>query len=212
MEVHNTDKRLSEAVAALDVILQSGKLSKKDALSLRGRLAFCDAFIFGRLGRVSLQNITHHAYSSPFIAELNDSMVQSLGILRDRMKTAKPRCLDLNLLNTFVLMTDAAFDPSKGAGLGAVLVSPTGSIVCWFGIQLSLKSLSSLLGKDRQTVIGEMETLAVAVSLMLWGPSVASSKLFDIYRQRGLTILAYQGIFNCTCHHSYLCPCIQCTR
>ena len=54
----------------------------------------------------------------PFIAELNDSTVQSLGILRDRMKTAKPRCLDLNLLNTFVLMTDAAFDPSKGAGLG----------------------------------------------------------------------------------------------
>eukprot|EP00434_Breviolum_minutum_P014069 symbB.v1.2.012406.t1/scaffold831.1/size159220/2 len=81
LEVHNTDKRLSEAVAALDVILQSRKLSKKDALSLRGRLAFCDAFIFGRLGRVSLQKITHHAYASPFIAELNDSMVQSLWYL-----------------------------------------------------------------------------------------------------------------------------------
>ena len=193
LEVHNTDKRLSEAVAALDVILQSGKLSKKDALSLRGRLAFCDAFIFGRLGRVSLQNITHHAYASPFIAELNDSMVQSLGILRDRMKTAKPRCLDLNLLNTFVLMTDAAFDPSKGAGLGAVLVSPTGSVVCWFGIQLSLKSLSSLLGKDRQTVIGEMETLAVAVSLMLWGPSVASSKLLIYIDNEGSRFSLIKG-------------------
>jgi len=34
-----------------------------------------------------------------------------------------------------------------------------------------------LLGNDRQTVIGELETLSVAVSLMLWGPSVASSKL-----------------------------------
>ena len=193
LEVHNTDKRLSEAVAALDVILQSGKLSKKDALSLRGRLAFCDAFIFGRLGRVSLQNITHHAYASPFLTELNDSMVQSLGILRDRMKTAKPRCLDLNLLNTFVLMTDAAFDPSKGAGLGAVLVSPTGSVVCWFGIQLSLKSLSSLLGKDRQTVIGEMETLAVAVSLMLWGPSVASSKLLIYIDNEGSRFSLIKG-------------------
>jgi len=193
LEVHNTDKRLSEAVAALDAILQSGKLSKKDALSLRGRLAFCDAFIFGRLGRVSLQNITHHAYASPFIADLNDSLVQSLGILRDRMKTAKPRCLGLNLLSTFVLMTDAAFDPSKGAGLGAVLVSPTGSVVCWFGIQLSLKSLCSLLGNDRQTVMGELETLSVAVSLMLWGPSVVSSKLLIYIDNEGSRFSLIKG-------------------
>ena len=168
-------------------------MSKKDALSLRGRLAFCDAFIFGRLGRVSLQNITHHAYASPFIADLNYSLVQSLGILRDRMKTAKPRCLDLNLLNTFVLMTDASFDPSKGAGLGAVLVSPTGSVVCWFGIQLSLKSLGSLLGNDRQTVMGELETLSVAVSLMLWGPSVASSKLLIYIDNEGSRFSLIKG-------------------
>ena len=109
------------------------------------------------------------------------------------MKTAKPRCLDLNLLNTFVLMTDAAFDPSKGAGLGAVLVSPTGSVVCWFGIQLSLKSLSALLGKDRQTVVGEMETLAVAASLMLWGPSVASSKLLIYIDNEGSRFSLIKG-------------------
>ena len=46
LEVHNTDKRLSEAVAALDVILQSGKLSKKDALSLRGSPGFLRCFHF----------------------------------------------------------------------------------------------------------------------------------------------------------------------
>ena len=62
LEVHNTERRLSEAVDSLDRIIESQRLSKKDALSLRGRLAFCDAFIFGRLGRVSLQNIMHHAY------------------------------------------------------------------------------------------------------------------------------------------------------
>ena len=177
LEVHNTDKRLSEAVASLDAILQSGKLSKKDALSLRGRLAY----------------ITHHAYASPSIADLNDSLVQSLGILRDRMKTAKPRCLDLNLLNTFVLMTDAAFDPSKGAGLGAVLISPTGAVACWFGIQLSLKSLSSLLGNDRQTVIGELETLSVAVAFILWGPSVASSKLLVFIDNEGSRFSLIKG-------------------
>ena len=47
-------------------------------------------------------------------------------------------------------MTDAAFDPSKGAGLGAVLVSPHGAVACWFGIQLTLSCLSSLLADGKR--------------------------------------------------------------
>ena len=80
LEVHNTERRLSEAVDSLDRIIEARRLSKKDALSLRGRLAFCDAFIFGRLGCVSLQNITHHAYASPFVSELSVGAIHSLRI------------------------------------------------------------------------------------------------------------------------------------
>ena len=74
------------------------------------------------------------------------------------MANARPRCLDLNLLQTYVLMTDAALDPSKGAGLGAVLISRHGAVACWFGIQLTLSGLSPLLADGKQTVIGELET------------------------------------------------------
>ena len=151
LEVHNTERRLSEAVESLDRIISSQRLSKKKALSLRGRLAFCDAFICGRLGRVSLQNITHHAYASPFTAELSVGMIHSLKILKDRMSNAKPRCLDLNLLHTYVLMTDAAFNPAKGAGLGAVLVAPSGTVTCWFGLQLTLTNIWPLTVAGRQT-------------------------------------------------------------
>ena len=186
LEVHNTERRLSEAVDSLDRTSQ--RLSKKDALSLRGRLAFCDAFIFGRLGRVSLQNITHHAYASPFVSDLSCGMIHSLKILRDRMTNARPRCLDLNLLHTYVLMTDAAFDPSKGAGLGAVLISPHGAVACWFGLQLTLSSLSSLLADGKQTVIGELETLSVAVALMLWGRDISSSKLLIFIDNEGMRV------------------------
>lgn len=45
LEVHDTERRLSDAVESLDRIIVSRCLSKKDALSLRGRLPFCDAFI-----------------------------------------------------------------------------------------------------------------------------------------------------------------------
>ncbi len=193
LEVHNTEKRLKEAVDSLDGIIASGRLSKKDALSLRGRLAFCDAFIFGRLGRVSLQNITQHAYASPFVVELSVGLIHSLKILRDRMANARPRCLDLNLLHTYVLMTDAAFDPVKGAGLGAVLVSPHGAVACWFGIQLPLSSLSILLADGKQTVIGELETLSVAVALMLWGRVLSSSKLLIFIDNEGARFSLIKG-------------------
>ena len=75
------------------------------------------------------------------------------------MANATPRCLDLNLLQTYVLMTDAAFDTSKGAGLGAVLISPHGAVACWFGIQLTISGLSSLLVDGKQTVIGELDVV-----------------------------------------------------
>ena len=61
---------------------------------------------------MSLQNITHHAYASPFVANLSVGMIHSLRILRDRMANARPHGLDLSLLQTYVLMTDAAFDPA----------------------------------------------------------------------------------------------------
>ncbi len=82
-------------------------------------------------------------------------------------------------------MTDAAFDPAKGAGLGAVLVEPSGMVSCWFGIQLTLTNISHLMLEGRQTVIGELETLSAAVALMLWGTRIASSKLLIFIDNEG---------------------------
>ena len=68
LSVCNTEKRIKETVELLNGVLSAGALDKKGALILRGRLAFCDSFIFGRLGKIALQNITRHAYASPFFA------------------------------------------------------------------------------------------------------------------------------------------------
>ena len=68
LRVCNTEKRTKETSEMLDEILERGSLRKKDALMVRSRLAFCDAFIFGRLGKVALQEITRHA-CLPFLRE-----------------------------------------------------------------------------------------------------------------------------------------------
>ena len=182
LEVHNTERRLYKGSCRfLDSIILAGRLGKKHALSLRGRLAFCDAFIFGRLGRVSLQNISHHAYASPFTAELSVEMIHSLKILRGRMAGAKLRCLDLNLLNTFVFMTDAAFDPGKGAaGLGAVLVDPSSAVTCWFGIHLTMSAIDRLMTKANRQSLGNLRRWQLRLHLccgvaILLPPSCLSS-------------------------------------
>ena len=101
LEVHNTEKRLCESVAAIERILSTKSLGKRDALVLRGRLAFCDAFIFGRLGKISLQAITQHAYAKPFNTAVDDGLSGALQVLRDRMAAARPRQIDLNLIHFF---------------------------------------------------------------------------------------------------------------
>ena len=51
----------------------------------------------------------------------------------------KPRTLSSKMLQTMFLFTDASFDESKGAGLGAVLVDGTGEVVAWFSLLVGLQ-------------------------------------------------------------------------
>ena len=84
-------------------------------------MAFCDGYIFGRLGRVALQNITRHAYNVPFQTDLSPSLVDSLQLLRDRVLHGAPRQLTCKLLETMYLFTDASFEFTEGFWLGCSL-------------------------------------------------------------------------------------------
>ena len=65
LKVRNTAKRIDDTTLLLETFLRDGRLAKKDALTLCGELAFCDSFIFGRIGNLALQDITKHAYAQP---------------------------------------------------------------------------------------------------------------------------------------------------
>ena len=177
LNVCNTEKRVRETSALLDEILEQGLLKKRDALVVRGRLAFCDAFIFGRLGKVALQELTRHAYAAPFCEKISNSLRDALKVLKERVLGGKPRLLSCRMLDTMYLLTDASFEPGRGAGLGAVLVSSDGAIISWFGIHVSIEQLSALLMDGKETVIGELETLAVAMALLLWADRLCSTQL-----------------------------------
>ena len=109
---------------------------KKETLVLQGRLAFCNAFIVGRLEKIALQDITKHAYANPFVGKLNPFTLDSMGLVRSSIADSKPRRLDCGLLGKLYLFTDASFDTDHHAGLGAVLVGGTEQIMAPFGLTL----------------------------------------------------------------------------
>ena len=166
----------------LDQVLAACSLDKKSALTLRGHLAFCDSFIFGRLGKIALQNITRHAYITPFRAELSDSLVDSLKLLKERVLLGKPRQLNCELLRPMFLFTDASFDPVQGAGLGAVLISGDGHIISWFSMWAEVQDLSVFLTDGKQAAIGELDpsSLHCASDLV---PTTEIGTAYGVYRQ-----------------------------
>ena len=145
LNVCNTETRVKETTTLLDEILALGALKKRDALVVRGRLAFCDAFVFGRLGKVALQELTRHAYASPFSEKISDALRNALKRLKERVLGGKPRVLSCRMLDTLFLLTDASFEPESGAGLGAVLVSEMCAVMAWFGLKVNMDQLSTLM-------------------------------------------------------------------
>eukprot|EP00434_Breviolum_minutum_P036637 symbB.v1.2.032470.t1/scaffold3898.1/size48671/2 len=192
--VGNTQKRLHESIEFVHAVVKANKLTKKDALTLRGRLGYCDAFIFGRIGKVALQNITRHAYAQPFSAVTDQHLTDSLILLEDRLAAGVPRCFDLmNVHRTFFLFTDASFDPVSGAGIGAVLFDDTGALVEWFGFLAPVGELSTLLKDDRETVICELEAIAVVLAMLIWGSITASSRLMVYIDKEGARFSPIKG-------------------
>ena len=49
--------------------------------------------------------------------------------------------------------------------------------MAWFGLNVSLDQLSTLMEGGKETVIGELETLAVAMALLLWAKHLDSTQL-----------------------------------
>ena len=52
LQVSNTVKCVKETTELLDQVLAACVLDKKSALTLRGRLAFCNSFIFGKMEKL----------------------------------------------------------------------------------------------------------------------------------------------------------------
>ena len=135
-EICNTPKRTEDVLKLIDNTLSSSMLDKKNAQSLRGRLAFAYAQIFGLSGKVALQRISEHAFKQPFSLGISQ-LADALRFLRSRLEKGMPRKVLRDVSNTFVVLSDVSFEADKSGGLGGVLVSANKTLISWFGIKLT---------------------------------------------------------------------------
>ena len=76
--------------------------------------------------------------------------------------------------NQFFLYTDASYEPeTHTGGLGAVLIDERGSCVAWFGVFLDSVICSHFGAEHKDTIIYELELLAVVFSFAFWNKLVS---------------------------------------
>ena len=159
--VCNVESRVKELVTSIDAILGKGVLSSADAKVLRGRMVFAEAQVFGRLAGIHMKQLTRYEQSIGDSA-IDDELRRGLIFLRDRVVTGGPRRVLAKLGRTFHLCTDASFEQGSG-GLGRVLYDEWGKMLSFFAEPVSASLIQLLNPEGKQTIIFELEALAVLV-------------------------------------------------
>jgi hypothetical protein len=85
----NTEKRINELLSTIDKILEAGKLSEAEALSLRGRMQFAHSQLWGRSSKLCLNAVTAHAYASKN-PEVDDGLAHFLRLFKSSLVASRP--------------------------------------------------------------------------------------------------------------------------
>ena len=191
--VDNTDKRRSDLDAMLSGILSRGCLESGEGLSLRGKLSFADSHVMGRAGRYALKVLSDHLHAVPFRKSMSSEVLCALKFMRERLRSGVPRFVPKPIDRCFLVFTDACFHDDGSGGLGAVLISPRGSVVSWFGMPLQAEHTAAFLGSSGRTCIGELETIAVPIAYDVWSSRLEKTESVNYIDNVGAQFALVKG-------------------
>ena len=204
----NTEKRTQELLSSLSKVLISGKLSRHEALRLRGRLQFACGQLFGRIGKASLAVLTFHAYAAVSSLLSNEAIVALQSFVR-LLTISEPRKILRHEGHPWFLFTDAAFEEKGGvffARIGAVLVDGHGVCRQFFSEVLDDCMLKDLNVSKRSTIIFELEMLAILCGFHVWQNVLKNQHLVVFTDNNG----ARDCIISCTTQSLNAVPILKC--
>ncbi|CAJ1349672.1 unnamed protein product, partial [Effrenium voratum] len=109
------------------------------------------------------------------VAELLQCIEQILCQVSALFKDARPRKVSAFTNEVCYIFTDASFEPeSCEGGIGAVLVSPQGTIASWFSHMLSKEECRPFMRQGQRQCICELEAVTILAAIRMWKHVVAA--------------------------------------
>ena len=177
VRIGHTAERRSELCAFIDDRLAAGHLNQKTFERLRGRMVFFEGFAFGRVFSSAVRSLARECERQPVHCRLTPQMRSSLLWLQSRVGSADPLLIHSRVLDTWYIFMDGACEPEKGfGGIGAVLVSPSGIRVAYFGTLILAAAMQALL-RFSENPIYYLEILPLLVSVATWAEYLEGSQL-----------------------------------
>eukprot|EP00439_Symbiodinium_sp_Y106_P000371 s10188_g1.t1 len=164
----NTQKRRNEIVASLEQVLETGRIDAATLERLRGRAQFASGQLFGRLARQALHCLSDRPNKD---FSVTSRFRWGAEYLVELLKSEHSRVVSRDLGENRLVFVDASFEPDGYSGLGGICYDAQGKILSWFSAPVPndlLKILQRCFGTLRETVIYELEALAVVVALELF--------------------------------------------
>jgi hypothetical protein len=169
--IANKVSRVEEIVKSVNDIVVKGFLPAAIARSLRGRIQFSGAQVFGRAGAAALRTLGSYADGHSHSPLLNDDTAMALKWLCRYLENSRPRTVFAWQRRPVIIFTDGACEPD-GQGvlvtIGAVLFMPESGVVQYFGTTVppSVTALWSDGGKSQ--LVGQAELLPVLLAKTTW--------------------------------------------
>ena len=164
--VCNSEARCADLSTAIQCILDRGRFRRAEIETLRGRLIFAESQVFGRLAKKALREVSrviHGGGTNMVDKKLRDALT----FLKDRILTSPPRLVNCRRPGLVHVYTDA-YQDDDGAGVGGIAYDSLGNILGFFSQAITTQQISQINSDEKQTIIAELEALAVLAGLELF--------------------------------------------
>ena len=167
--IKHTDERRAELKDILEDILQTQRLSPKEAEVLRGRMHWYSSYLFGRAPCEAMHQLSLRARGIDGSAELGADLEWALRTLWEHVNTSRPLELRQTSGRELFVFTDGSYEPGAEvvAGIGGVIYDVSGSPIAYFSSEVPLEDLTELESESEHPIY-EVELYAILVAFMLW--------------------------------------------
>ena len=178
VEIAHTPKRRAELLQDLLTISELCMVSRKRLEQLHGRMVWFGSFIFGRLMNDALRVVSIAARGKSANVAINEELRSAISNLHQCLQSSKHVKVQPSLSTAWIIFSDGAFEPEATipGTIGAVLVSPSGSLVEYFGEGLPDELLQIFLA-DSKHPIYELEILPALAAIECWADRLAGSSV-----------------------------------